>query len=96
MTFPCPGCAAPLPGTPRLLTRCPACGALVRGRARDGGSTDRRAYDVEIAGRPETRRTVEVPWGPADQGRLRVWLAWSTLVTLGLIGVLYALARWAG
>lgn len=77
------------------MARCPACGALVRGRARDGEG-DLRAYDVEVAGRPETRRVVEVPWSPADQGRLRVWLAWSTAVTLGLIGVLYALARWAG
>jgi hypothetical protein len=49
-----------------------------------------------VAGRPETRRVVEVPWSPTDQSRLRAWLVWSTAVTLGLIGVLYALARWSG
>lgn len=26
--------------------------------------------------------------------RLRAWLTWSTVLTLGLIAVLYALARW--
>ena len=31
-----------------------------------------------------------------DQTRLTTWLAWSTAITLGLIGVLYALARWSG
>jgi hypothetical protein len=82
-------------GTPRLISRCPTCGALVRGRAREGAG-DRRAYEVEVAGRPETRRVVEVPWSHADQVRLRTWLAWATAVTLGLIVVLYALARWSG
>jgi hypothetical protein len=95
VTFPCPGCAAALPGAPRFLSRCRACGVLVRGRARDA-STGPRTYDVEVTGRPETRRVVEVPWTEADQARLRRWLAWSTAITLGLIGVLYALARWSG
>lgn len=95
MTFPCPGCAAPLPGSPRFVSRCASCGSLIRGRARDDAG-DRRTYDVEVAGRPETRRTVEVPWSPSDQARLRSWLVWSTVVTLGLIGVLFALARFAG
>ena len=67
----------------------------MRGRARDA-SGDSRAYEVEVAGRPETRRVVEVPWSPADQTRLSRLLVWSTAITLGLIGVLYALARWSG
>jgi hypothetical protein len=95
VTFPCPGCAAPLPGAPRFVSRCAACGALVRGRALDTAG-ERRAYDVQVVGRPETRRAVEVPWAPEDQARLRTWLVWSTAVTLGLVGVLYALARWLG
>jgi hypothetical protein len=67
----------------------------VRGRARDAQG-DRRTFEVEVAGRPQTRRVVEVPWSPADQARLWAWLGWSTAITLGLIGVLYALARWSG
>jgi hypothetical protein len=68
---------------------------VLRGRARDA-SRDARTFDVEVSGRPETRRVVEVPWTPGDQTRLRAWLVWSTAITLGLIGVLYALARWSG
>jgi len=67
----------------------------VRGRAREAYD-DRRASDVEVAGRPETRRVVEVPWSPADDSRLRRVLAWSTAITLGLVVVLYVLARWSG
>lgn len=67
----------------------------MRGRARDA-SSGHRTFEVEVTGRPETRRVVEVPWSPADQTRLRTWLVWSTAITLGLIGVLYALARWSG
>jgi len=83
-----------VPGVPRFLSRCAACGARLRGRARNA-SGDRRAYEVEVSGRPETRRLVEMPWTPSDQARLARWLAWSTAITLGLIGVLYALARWS-
>jgi hypothetical protein len=68
---------------------------VLRGRARDA-SDDQRTFDVEVAGRPETRRVVEVPWSPDDQTRLSRVLVWSTAITLGLIGVLYALARWSG
>jgi hypothetical protein len=67
----------------------------VRGRAGDA-SGEHRTFEVEVLGRPGTRREVEVPWSPADQTRLRSWLVWSTAITLGLIGVLYALARWSG
>jgi hypothetical protein len=67
----------------------------VRGRARDAAG-DRRVYEVEVVGRPQTRRPVEVPWGPDDQRRLRAWLLWSTAVTLGLVAVLFVLARLLG
>ena len=53
-----------------------------------------RQYDVEVTGRPETRRRVSVEWTEDESRRLRAWLAWSTVLTLGLVGVLYALARW--
>jgi hypothetical protein len=74
--------------------RCPACRAVLRSRALDDGTADVRAYEVEVAGRPETRRRVEVPWSAEDGARLRLWLLWSSVVTLGLVAVLYALARW--
>jgi len=51
-----------------------------------------RTYRIELVGRPETRRTVEVPWTAADQRRLRRWLLWSSLITLGLASVLFLLA----
>jgi hypothetical protein len=31
-----------------------------------------------------------------DSRRLRRWLTWATVLTLGLVLVLYAAARWAG
>jgi hypothetical protein len=68
----------------------------VRSRALDDAKPDARAYEVEIAGRPETRRRVEVAWSPEDGARLRAWLLASSVVTLGLVGVLYLLARLAG
>jgi hypothetical protein len=46
-----------------------------------------------MAGRPATRRRVEVPWGEEEERRLRRWLAWSTALTLGLVLVLYLVAR---
>jgi hypothetical protein len=61
------------------------------GPAADGA----RAYEIEVAGRPETRRRVEVPWTAAEAERLRRWLFWSTVITLALVGVLFAAARWA-
>jgi len=38
---------------------------------------------------------VEVPWDDAQQRRLAAWLVWASLVTVGLVGLLYALARWS-
>lgn len=94
MPFPCPGCGAPIARHPeRWALRCAACGALLRARPAEGGGFH-PAYEVEVAGRPETRRRVEVPWDEAQGRRLAAWLFWSTLITVGLVLVLYALARW--
>jgi hypothetical protein len=49
---------------------------------------------VEVAGQPATRKRVAVAWTADESRRLRLWLAWSTVLTLGLVVVLYALARW--
>lgn len=57
-------------------------------------SGSERVYDVEVAGQPRTRQRVLIPWTTEESRRLRVWLAWSTVLTLGLVMVLYALARW--
>lgn len=93
VTFPCPGCAAPISRSPeRPLLRCHACGARLRARAA-GSTPATRRYDVEVVGRPQTRRQIELEWGAEDARRLRRWLVWSTLLTLGLIGVLFAVAR---
>jgi hypothetical protein len=73
---------------------CPSCRRVIRSRAVDTSGPD-RAYEVEIAGRPETRRRVAVPWTADESRRLRRWLVWSTTLTLGLVLVLYAAARWA-
>jgi hypothetical protein len=68
---------------------------VIRARATDAVSGDVRAYDVEITGRPETRRRIEVPWTDQETARLRQWLVWSTVLTLALVAVLFAAARWA-
>jgi len=39
---------------------------------------------------PYTSRMTEEP----DPRRLRAWLTWATVATLGLVLVLYAAARW--
>jgi hypothetical protein len=93
VTFPCPACDADVPGPPRAIGRCPACRAVLRARLRDGEGGV-RTFDVDAVGRPGTRRAVAVPWSERDEYRLRTWLAWSTAITLGLVLVLLALARW--
>jgi hypothetical protein len=65
---------------------------VLRSRAVDG--QDRPRFDVEVAGRPETRRRVEVQWDEAQHRRLGSWLLWSSVLTLGLVLVLYLVARW--
>ncbi len=93
MPFPCPGCDAPIDARPeRFAVRCPACGALIRCRPLDS-SGPLPAFEVQVAGRSETRRRVELPWDQAQRRRLSAWLLWSSVVTLGLVLVLYALAR---
>ena len=96
MPFPCPGCQEPIDRSPEAWAlRCPACGHVIRARALDAVSGDVRAYEVEITGRPETRRRIEVPWTDQETARLRRWLVWSTVLTLALVAVLFAAARWA-
>jgi hypothetical protein len=94
--FACPGCNAAIGRSPEAWAlRCPGCGHVIRARALDAVSGDRRAYEVEITGRPQTRRRIELPWTDQEAARLRRWLAWSTVLTLALVVVLFAAARWA-
>ena len=67
---------------------------MLRARAVEASGPDRQ-YDVEVVGEPETRTRISVEWTPEESRRLRRVLAWSTLLTLGLVVVLYAAARWA-
>jgi len=93
VAFPCPGCGAPVSGSLELgALRCGSCAALLRSSvASDDGET--RSYDVAVSGRPETRRRVFVPWDARQERRLSTWLLWATLLTLGSIVALFALAR---
>jgi hypothetical protein len=92
--FSCPGCAATIEASPeRWGLRCPACRRVLRTRALETSGAERR-YEVQVAGEPATRRQVAVAWTADESRRLRVWLFWSTVLTLGLVVVLYALARW--
>ena len=73
------------------VLRCENCAALLRSNvASDDGRT--RAYEVQVSGRPETRRRVQLPWDARQTERLSAWLAWATLLTLGLVAALFALA----
>lgn len=74
------------------MLRCSACGAVLRSRAVDTeGPTP--AFDVEVTGRPETRRRVELAWDPAQRRRLSGWLLVASIVTVALVLVLFLLAR---
>jgi len=93
VTFPCPGCGSPVGHRPtRWALRCPACGALLRSEAVEA-SGENPAYEVSVAGRPETRRRVEVSWDENERRRLRAWLVWSSAITVSLVLVLFLLAR---
>ena len=95
MPFACPACRSSVDADlDRPLLRCSACGARLRSRAVETGDQT-RVYDVAVVGRPEIRARVEAPWSSGERRRLAAWLWWSTIVTLGLVGVLYVLARWA-
>jgi hypothetical protein len=78
----------------RFARRCPSCGALLRSRPAET-SGPAPAFEVEVAGRRETRRRVELPWDDAQRRRLSRWLAVSAAVTVALVVVLFALARLA-
>ncbi len=73
------------------LLRCRTCSRWLRRRVTTGETL---AYDVEVLGDPATRRRVEVPWQDARSRRrmLRLLLLGSA-VTLGLVPLLYLLAR---
>jgi uncharacterized protein (DUF983 family) len=95
MPFACPACRATLDADlEKPLVRCAACGARLRSRIVETGDQT-RVYDVKVVGRPETRASVPVEWTSRERRRLAAWLWWSTVVTLGLVAVLYALARWS-
>jgi hypothetical protein len=65
---------------------------VIRSRALDAMSGRSRVYEIELVGSPETRRRLEVPWSAEEDTRLRRWLLWSTVLTLGLVGLLLAAA----
>jgi hypothetical protein len=91
--FPCPACGLPVErARPRWLFRCPGCGRWLRGRPAETSGPN-PAFDVEVAGRPETRRRVEVAWDAAARGRLRAWLLVASAATLALVLVLFLMAR---
>jgi len=93
VAFPCPGCGAPIDeGPDRLFLRCPSCSARLRCRAIDAGGLH-PTFEVEVAGRPETRRPVPLPWDESQRRRLSRWLVASTAATVGLVLVLFLLAR---
>ncbi len=76
------------------MLRCPWCGALLRSRPVDTSGAA-PVFEVEAVGRG-IRRRVELPWDEAERRRLRAWLLWSSVLTLGLVLVLYLLARLRG
>ncbi|MCG6924208.1 MAG: hypothetical protein LJF30_02660 [Acidobacteria bacterium] len=93
MSFPCPGCDAPIAGRPdRLLLRCGACGARLRSRAVETSASS-PLFEVQVTGRPETLRRVEIPWDEAERRRLSSWLLVASVVTVALVLVLFVLAR---
>jgi hypothetical protein len=50
-------------------------------------------FEVRVVGRPETARRVQVPWDEAERRRLSTWLLLASVVTVGLVLVLFLLAR---
>jgi hypothetical protein len=93
VSFPCPGCGAPIDGRPdRLLLRCDSCGARLRRRSVETSGPN-PVFDVEVAGRPQTRLRVEVPWDEAARRRLSAWLFVASVVMVALVLVLFLLAR---
>jgi len=92
VSFPCPGCDARIDGRPdRLLLKCDACGARLRSRAVETSGPN-PLFEVQVTGRPETLRRVEIPWDGAERHRLSTWLLVASIVTVALVGVLFVLA----
>jgi hypothetical protein len=93
VSFACPACDAGIAARPeRPALRCPSCGALLRSRPVDTNGPA-PVFEVEVVGRKGIRRRVELPWDEGQRRRLAAWLLWSSVVTLGLVLVLYVLAR---
>jgi hypothetical protein len=96
VSFACPACDAGIDARPdRPALRCPSCGALLRSRPVDADGPA-PVFEVEALGRGGAHRRVEVPWDESQRRRLAAWLLWSSVVTLGLVLVLYLLARQRG
>jgi hypothetical protein len=72
--------------------RCDSCGARLRRRSVETSGPN-PVFEVEVAGRPETRLRVELPWDEAARRRLSVWLLVASVVTVALVLVLFLLAR---
>jgi DNA-directed RNA polymerase subunit RPC12/RpoP len=91
--FTCPGCSAEIDERPdRPFLRCPACSARLRCRPTDAGGAN-PTFELEVAGRPETRRRVELRWDEAERRRLSRWLVVSSTITVALVVLLFLLAR---
>ncbi len=73
--------------------RCRSCGKLIRSRASSSSETA-RVYEIEIVGRPQTRRRIELPWTQTQQARLERRLLGFSLVTVSLVILLFLIARW--
>lgn len=73
------------------LLRCRSCSRWLRRRVT---TAETLAFDVEVLGDPATRRRVEVAWEDASSlRRMRRLLLLASAVTLGLLPLLYLLAR---
>ena len=94
MAFPCPGCESSVEANPESwFIRCESCGKLIRSRAHSSTETA-RGYEIEIVGQPKTRRRIEVPWTRTQQAHLERRLIVFSLATVGLVVLLYLVARW--
>ena len=90
----CPGCGTALETDPeRWFFRCSSCRKLIRCRAASS-SENTRVYEIEIVGRPQTRRRVEMPWTGSQQAQLERRLVGFSLATVSLVILLYLAARW--
>jgi hypothetical protein len=50
-------------------------------------------FEVQVTGRPETLRRVEIPWDDRERHRLSTWLLAASFLTVALVVVLFVLAR---